>query len=260
MYKDTAIVSISFTSCTIDGGIPNVTKHGNGRTPATAFVGRQRRRESEKTPTLQKILHAALVGHSRRAYRTTSTFCPALELWTLLDRIHIGHFRIFDLFHHLLRSPETGDTHDFYVIDAPDWVNVIPITPGGQVVCVRQYRAGTDEVTLEVPGGMVDPEDDDPVAAARREMREETGYCADRFESLGVVTPNPAIQNNRCHTICAWDAYRDGPQRLDGSEVIDVELVDLNAIPSLITDGRITHSLVIAAFYLLDRSREPSAT
>ena len=153
-----------------------------------------------------------------------------------------------------MQSPESGDAHDFFVLDAPDWVNVIPLTPDNQVVCVRQYRAGTDTVTLEIPGGMIDPEDPTPTAAAAREMREETGYLADRYESLGVVAPNPAIQSNRCHTICAIDAYRDGPQNLEGSEVIDVELVDLSDIPSLITTGRITHSLVIAAFYLLDNS------
>jgi len=153
-----------------------------------------------------------------------------------------------------MRSPESGSAHDFFVLDAPDWVNVIPLTPDEKVVCVRQYRAGTDTVTLEIPGGMIDPGDPTPTAAAAREMREETGYLADRYEDLGVVAPNPAIQSNRCHTICAVDAYRDGPQALDGSEVIDVELVDLSDIPSLITSGRITHSLVVAAFYLLDQA------
>ncbi len=148
----------------------------------------------------------------------------------------------------------SGSAHDFFVLDAPDWVNVIPLTPDNQVVCVRQYRAGTDTVTLEIPGGMIDPEDPTPTAAAAREMREETGYLADRYESLGAVDPNPAIQSNRCHTICAIDAYRGGPQNLEGSEVIDVELVDLSDIPSLITTGRITHSLVITAFYLLDNT------
>jgi len=159
-----------------------------------------------------------------------------------------------------MRSPESGSAHDFFVLDAPDWVNVIPLTPDEKVVCVRQYRAGTDTVTLEIPGGMIDPGDPTPTAAAAREMREETGYLASRYEDLGVVAPNPAIQSNRCHTICAVDAYRDGPQALDGSEVIDVELVDLADIPSLIMSGRITHSLVVAAFYLLDKTlRSPGA-
>jgi len=159
-----------------------------------------------------------------------------------------------------MRSPESGSAHDFFVLDAPDWVNVIPLTPDEKVVCVRQYRAGTDTVTLEIPGGMIDPGDPTPTAAAAREMREETGYLANRYEDLGVVAPNPAIQSNRCHTICAVDAYRDGPQALDGSEVIDVELVDLADIPSLIMSGRITHSLVVAAFYLLDKTlRSPGA-
>jgi len=175
-----------------------------------------------------------------------------VDSWTHLNRLHEGHYRVFDVFRQRMKSPRTGNDHEFFVIDAPDWVNVIPLTADDHVVCVRQYRPGTDQVTLEIPGGMIDPEDADPVAAAAREMREETGYTATRFDDIGCIAPNPAIQSNRCYTVCACDAVRDGPQALDGAEEIDVELVPLDTIPSLVAQGRITHSLVIAAFYLLD--------
>lgn len=175
--------------------------------------------------------------------------------WTAIDATREGAYRVFDVWRRHMRSPDSGRTFDFYVIDAPDWVNVIPVTPDRQVVCVRQYRAGTDAVTLEVPGGMIDDADDDAVAAARREMREETGYVADRCVDLGAVAPNPAIQSNRCSTVLALDVTPDGTQQLDGAEEIDVVCVDLDSIPGLITSGRITHSLVVAAFYLLDHWR-----
>jgi len=177
---------------------------------------------------------------------------PPLSPWQPLDDEPQGHFRVFDVHKRRRRSPETGRETDFFVVESPDWVNVIPLTPGGQVVCVRQYRAGTETVTLEIPGGMVDPEDDDAVAAGRREMVEETGYTTDDLVDLGAVNPNPAIQTNRCHTVLARNVRKTGPQRLDGSEEIDVILVDLDAIPGLIVDGTITHSLVVAAFYLFD--------
>ena len=176
----------------------------------------------------------------------------SVDSWTILDRTHESDFRIFDVHRQRMRSPQSGREHDYFVLDAPDWVHVVPLTDDGQVVCVRQYRAGTDAVTLEIPGGVVDPEDESPIAAARREMREETGYTADAFTSIGHVDPNPAIQNNRCHTVRADGARLAGAQALDGSEEIDVELADLDAIPSPIATGRITHSLVVAAFYLLN--------
>jgi 8-oxo-dGTP pyrophosphatase MutT (NUDIX family) len=163
---------------------------------------------------------------------------------------------VFDVIRKRLRSPQTGRDFDFYVIDAPDWVNVFPVTPAGEVVCVRQYRAGTDAVTLEVPGGMVDPGDPDPVAAARRELEEETGYRARRFIDIGSVAPNPALQTNACTSVLAVDARPTGTAQPDGAEEIEVALVDLDRIPERIADGTITHSLVVAGFYLLDRFRQ----
>jgi 8-oxo-dGTP pyrophosphatase MutT (NUDIX family) len=178
-----------------------------------------------------------------------------IEKWDKLDSTPQGHFAVFDVRKDHTRSPESGREHAFYIIESPDWVNVIPLTPDGQVVCVRQYRHGTEEVTLEVPGGVVDPEDNDPAQAARRELREETGYDSDDLIPLGAVAPNPAIQDNQCHIFLARNVRCNGNQALDGAEEIDVTLVDVNDVPALITDGQITHSLVVVAFYLFDQHR-----
>ena len=147
---------------------------------------------------------------------------------------------------------------DFYVIEAVDWVNVIPITRDQEVVLIELHRHGTDETSLEIPGGMIDPEDSSPMAAGQRELREETGYASDTLLPLGVVHPNPAIQNNRCYTFLAPNALRVGRQDPDESESIKVVKVPLAQVPELIRNGRITHSLVIAGFfwYYLDREVE----
>lgn len=174
-----------------------------------------------------------------------------MEHWDKLDSTSQDDYRVFEVRRDRSRSPMTGQAHDFYIIDANDWVNVIPLTPEGQVVCVRQYRHGTEEITLEVPGGIVDA-GEDLADAARREMKEETGYDAEAIVPLGAVAPNPAIQTNRCHSFLARGAYRSGKQELDGAEEIEVTLVDLDDIPALVTGGRITHALVVVAFYLLD--------
>ncbi|MCU0586279.1 MAG: NUDIX hydrolase [Desulfobacterales bacterium] len=82
---------------------------------------------------------------------------------------------------------------------------MIPLTPGREVVLIRQYRHGTREVTLEIPGGILEA-GDTPSAAARRELGEETGYAAAEMISLGCVHPNPAFLENRCHTFLARNA------------------------------------------------------
>jgi 8-oxo-dGTP pyrophosphatase MutT (NUDIX family) len=148
---------------------------------------------------------------------------------------------------------------DFYVIEAVDWVNVIPITPEKEVVMIELHRHGINERSLEIPGGMVDPEDPSPMAAAQRELREETGYESDPLLPLGVVHPNPAIQDNRCYSFLAPNASPAGEPDPEEGEDIAVVKFRLSKIPGLIKEGRITHSLVITAFlwfYLGDPPRE----
>lgn len=172
--------------------------------------------------------------------------------WEKVNSEFLGDYAIFKLYRKLLRSPRTQTVHPAYVLEAPDWINIIPLTTDRQVVMIHQYRYGTDDITLEVPGGMVDAEDGDPGVAAAREMREETGYAADRIVKLGQVAPNPAFLNNACHTFAAFDAVQTAAPDLQGTEDIALELVPLARIPGLIASGAITHSLTIAAFYHLD--------
>ncbi len=185
-----------------------------------------------------------------------------IESWKKRSSKLLGDYRIFQLRRDRSRSPRTGKEHDFYVLDTGDWINVVPITSDGQIVLIRQYRHGTEEVTLEIPGGMVDNADGSPRDSAERELLEETGYAADTFVHIGTVTPNPAILNNRCHTYLAINARPVGPPQLDGSEDIEFELIDQNAIPHLVVSGRITHALVIAAFYFYEqyKTNSPSST
>lgn len=167
----------------------------------------------------------------------------------------IGDYRIFRLRQDHVRSPHNGREFHFYVLEAPDWINVIPLTPEGKVVLIRQYRPGTEEVSLEIPGGMVDDEDGDPAETARRELLEETGYAAEEIISIGRVAPNPAIMDNHCHMFLARNARPVAEPQFDGAEYIELELVDLDEVPQLITDDCITHSLVVSAFYYYEQYR-----
>ena len=140
--------------------------------------------------------------------------------------------------------------HRFFVLEFFDWVNVVPVTPAGEVVLVRQYRHGIQSPSLEIPGGTLDRRDEDPRAAAARELLEETGYQAEALETLGRVAANPAIQNNYCHLYLARDAVQVAEQDLDTTEDIRVETAPLSQVRELIHSGEIVHSLGIVGLLL----------
>lgn len=173
-----------------------------------------------------------------------------VDPWPLEEEQELTSFRIGGLVRKRLRSPRTGRTHTFYELRFTDWVNVVAVTEDRRVLLIRQFRAGTRTVTLEIPGGLVEP-GESPEAAARRELREETGYEAAEWRALGAVLPNPAIQGNRCHTFLALGARKTGDPQLEAAEDIDVEPTPLARIPELAASGAIDHTLVLSAFLRL---------
>ncbi len=168
--------------------------------------------------------------------------------WTWISSKILTACRIFTLSQETYRSPRTGEDHEFYLLDSGDWVNVIPLTPDEEVILVKQFRFGTKDFSLEIPGGMVDG-GESPAQAVARELLEETGYAGDKPILLGMVHPNPAIHTNRCYSYLIKNAAFRHPPRQDSTEDIEVQIVPLAEIPRMIRDGRITHALVIAAFY-----------
>ena len=172
--------------------------------------------------------------------------------WERTRTHEVGDFGVFSLHRDHLLNPRTGCEYPFFVVRTGDWVNVIAITADDQVVLVRQARAGIAGVTVEIPGGRVDP-GEDPAAAALRELSEETGFTGSVALPIGRVHPNPALFDNVCHTFVVRDARRTTVQALDPGEDIEVLTRPLREIPDLIADGTITHALVVAAFSHLSR-------
>jgi ADP-ribose pyrophosphatase len=178
-------------------------------------------------------------GHGR------SNAVPDLT-WNTLATETQFECRIFTIERH--RRSKQHREGDFYVLAADTWCNIIPITTAGDVVMVEQFRHGTHSVTLEIPGGIVDPEDESVLAGARREMLEECGYDSPHIEPLGFVHPNPAILNNECHSFVAYDAWPAAAQRPDDLEELRIRHIPLSSIPDLILSGAISHALVVSAF------------
>ena len=171
------------------------------------------------------------------------------ERWKRIQTKIIGSHRIFNIREDRYLLPRNNRERSFFVLESNDWVNVIPLTPEGEVVLVRQFRFGTEEVTLEIPGGIVEA-DQSPFQAAKNELLEETGYQAKEWEYLGFVFPNPAFLNNRCHTFLAKGVKKVAEIRPEESEELEVLKIPFEEIEPLIAGKKISHTLVISAFHL----------
>jgi 8-oxo-dGTP pyrophosphatase MutT (NUDIX family) len=178
-------------------------------------------------------------------------YLSLVEPWQTDAPTSLHRTRVFTLREHRARSRVHPDkSGSFVYLDTGDWVNVIALTADERVVLVEQYRHGLRRVTLEIPGGMVDG-DEDPLAAGQRELREESGYAGTGARLIGRVSPNPAILTNWCHTVLVPEVTRVGEPHPEGTEELGVRLVPLVEIGDLIRQGVIHHALVVAAFHHL---------
>jgi len=175
-----------------------------------------------------------------------------IKPWQKIRSKLICDFRIFKLRSDFKISPRTGKEHDFYVLDSVNWVNVIAVTPDQQLVMVEQYRHGSNTVELEIPGGMMDADETDPVKTAVRELREETGYAGGNARLLGKIHSNPAILSNVTYTVLIENCRLQHGVEFDSGEDLITRLVPVAEIPKLVADEKIGHSLVVVALYHFD--------
>jgi 8-oxo-dGTP pyrophosphatase MutT (NUDIX family) len=168
--------------------------------------------------------------------------------WEVVGREPLQDCRVFRVQRATTRSPHSSEAHPFYTIEADAWVNVVATTRAGELVMVRQWRHGAGKVTLEIPGGLIDP-GESPATAAARELLEETGFASGELRPLGDVNPNPALFGNRVHTFLAEGCERVSEVKNGPLEETWVELVPERALPDLLRAGEIDHALVIAALH-----------
>jgi 8-oxo-dGTP pyrophosphatase MutT (NUDIX family) len=181
--------------------------------------------------------------------------------WKVLqskELLKLGFFRLRD---DKCELPDGRVMPHYYVIEFADWVNVLPVTTDGQVVAVEQFRHGSDQMHLEIPGGSLDPRiSEEPQVAGERELLEETGYAPSEMIYCGFHYPNPALQNNRMHTFIAWNCKKVAEQNLDPFEDLSVKLFPLSELQGKLERGEFTHSLIAASVALaLPKLREMRA-
>jgi 8-oxo-dGTP pyrophosphatase MutT (NUDIX family) len=165
----------------------------------------------------------------------------------------IGTITAGRLFHRIRQKERT-----FYRLEAPDWVNIIARTPSAEIVLIRQFRYGSRQMEVEIPGGAVDPGETPEVAGAR-ELLEETGFAGDPPLMLGWVQPNPALQNNRCFTVLIDQARQITPPAFDEMEDISSFLIHEAEIFKAVATQPITHGLVLNALHWFRLWREESS-
>lgn len=171
-----------------------------------------------------------------------------VETWETIESKALVDCRIFKVREDLMQNGDKKGT--FYIIENPDWVNVVALTKDNDVVLIKQFRHGIKEVVLEIPGGIIDGEED-PETAARRELLEETGFTAGEFVFLGRSRPNPAIQNNWLYHFAAINAEKTGDVEFDEHENVVTKLYPATELSNLVKSGEITHSAVLAALQYL---------
>ncbi|MDB4473649.1 NUDIX hydrolase [Opitutaceae bacterium] len=188
---------------------------------------------------------------------------PTPSEWVRLQSRELLHTRVFDVRASEFRHPAREEGKEFLVIDAPDWAVVAPVTTGGELVLVRQFRFGAQQLSLELPGGVIE-HGEDPARAAVRELVEETGYRGGEAEVLGWVHPNPAIQSNRAHLIVVPDVQLADSTDWDADEELSLTLAPIDDILAMGRSGQITHALMLNMLFLLEpwwkqRARERGA-
>lgn len=177
-----------------------------------------------------------------------------IEKWKTFDSQFRGNYKVFDIYTKKREHPITKKTGEFTALAANDWVNIIPITAEKEVIFVEQYRHGIDEISLEIPAGVMEI-GENPRDAAERECKEETGFVGKKAAIfLGKVRPNPAFLNNFCHLFLWLDCEQKFTQNLDENEDIRILKIPLAEIKNMILDGKINHSLAIDAFFYLSIS------
>lgn len=175
-----------------------------------------------------------------------------LRPWEVDRSEYLQDCRIFRLRRDHARSPDTGKAGDFFVLDAPDWVSIVPITDDGMLICVAQYRHGSQRISLETPAGLVEA-GEAPEAAAIRELREETGYAARSMTLLGRTFANSAFMTNHFTAILAQGCTLKDPTAWDEHEEIELRLIPVSEIPELLSSGMIenTSAALALSWYLL---------
>lgn len=172
-----------------------------------------------------------------------------IPIWETIANKELLDLKIFKAELVTRKHSSIGKIGEFVVLNSSNWVNIIPITKDGNILLIEQFRQGTNSVTIEIPGGLIEL-GEEPINAARRECIEETGFSSDKeLELLGISLPNPAFLNNKCYTFAWFDVEERYKQNFDENEEINVLPTPIHEVKNMIKSGKINHSIITTAFF-----------
>lgn len=137
---------------------------------------------------------------------------------------------------------------EYYVLEYPDWINVIEIDKNGKMIFIRQYRYALGETSFEIVAGVIE-KGEEPLAAAKRELKEETGYAGGEWKDIMTLSPNPSTNTNLCHCFLATDVECVGTQNLDVTEDIEVFVMDKEKVLTMLRHNDIKQALMAAPLW-----------
>lgn len=144
--------------------------------------------------------------------------------------------------------PDGRQNPEFYVLEYPDWVNVIAITEDGKFVMERQYRHGLGKTCFEIPAGVIE-EGEDPLDAAKRELMEETGYGEGKWRKIMTISGNSSTTDNLSHCYVAEGVRKISGQHLDSTEDLEIVLIDTAQVKDLMVNDQIKQALMAAPLW-----------
>ena len=194
-------------------------------------------------------LDSAVVWQAASVREMLQRVMSNVSPWRVLDSQYLLKKRWLNVRQDRVETGRGVVIDEFYVLESPSWACVCCVSNERELVLIRQYRHGVGRVTLELPAGVIE-NDETPELGARRELREETGYVAERWLQLPTLTPEPSRHTHRAHCFVALDARPAHSQTLDEAEHVEVVRIPLSRITELVTSGQLDHAVHVAAVLL----------
>jgi ADP-ribose pyrophosphatase len=203
------------------------------------------------------VTHAGIPGlrlkESGRADKLSGTKEEAMAerdlKWKVLESRYLSKRPWLTVRKDSVELPNGGRIPDYYVLEYPDWINVIAVTREGLIVLVRQYRHALGRTTFEIPAGVIEKSDASPMAAAKRELLEETGYGGGRWRESMTLSPNSSTCTNLVHSFVAVGVTLKGGQHLDAGECLEPRLMTEARVFGLLKRGEVVQAMMAAPLW-----------
>lgn len=168
--------------------------------------------------------------------------------WTVLDSEYLFRRPWLTARRDKVMLPGGNINPEFYVLEYPNWVNIIAIDENGRFIIERQYRHGIGSTGWEIPAGVCE-KGETPEESARRELWEETGYGEGEWKLNLVSAPNASTSNNYCYSFIATGVKKISGQHLEATEDIKVQLMDEDEVRKLMSEGKIRQATMLCSLW-----------